>query len=73
MMIQLEVEVCIRKGLGPDFIAKNFPVAYDDLPEETTHDEIYQIAKFDVEQVLYKSEDFKEYGKNWEITGYHFT
>lgn len=73
MFVQLEVEVKIQKGLGPETITKNFGVAYDDLPEETTKDEIKSMAKREVDSRLYNSIDYKDYGKNWEIIDYHFT
>lgn len=73
MFVQLEVEVKIVKGLGPETLNKNFSVAYDDLPEEISEHEIKQMAKREVEGRLYNSIDYKDYGKNWEIINYHFT
>lgn len=73
MMRQLEVEVIIRKGLGPEYITKNFPYGFDDLPEDTTDFEIKEMAKYQVETYLRNTEDYRAYGKNWEIIDYHFT
>jgi hypothetical protein len=66
-MRELIVVVSIRKGLGPEWQEKHFPVAFDDLPADLTDYEIKQMAKNEVEQGLYRSEDYSAYGKNWEI------
>lgn len=71
MMVQIEVEVMIRKGLGPEHINRNFSVGFDDLPEETTNYEIEQMAKAEVEQQLRNTEDYPIYGKNWKIISYN--
>lgn len=66
-MAEFNVEVLIRKGLGPDWIRKNFPVGFDDVPEDLTESDLRQMAIRDVESKLYNSEDYKDYGKNWKI------
>ena len=66
-MYQFTVEVSIRKGLGPDWITKNFSQAYDDVPEEVTEEEVKSWAINDTEAELYRSEDYKLYGKNWIV------
>ena len=73
MEIQLEVEVKIRKGLGPDYIMKSIPVFFDDLPEGTTKYEMESMAAREIDEQLSKTEDFPQYGKNWEITNYNYT
>lgn len=73
MIVALEVEVKIRKGLGPETITRHYPVGYDDIPEETTKQEIEDMAKKDVEEYLSGTEDYPKYGKNWEIIQYHYT
>lgn len=73
MTMQLEVEVAIRKGLGAQFIHKHFPMGFDDLPQTTTKYEIEQMAKQEVERYLRNTDDYRSYGKNWEIVAYHYT
>lgn len=73
MFVQLEVEVEIIKGLGPETITKNFPYAYDDLPDDTELHDIRAMAKEDCETYLRSTEDYPVYGKNWTIIDYHFT
>ena len=73
MLIALTVEVSIRKGMGPDFFLKHFDVAFDDLPNDIDRIEVERMAKMEVEQYLFQTDDYPVYGKNWEVVGYHFT
>lgn len=72
MMAILEVEVRIRKGFGPDYKIKNIPIGFDDLPDDTSNEEIKDMAKMEVDSLLRSSEDYPLYGKNWEIIDYHW-
>lgn len=72
MFVEIEVEVIIRKGLGPDHFRTCISVGLDDLPEETTRDEIKKMAKAEVDQKLMNTEDYPVYGHNWEILHYWF-
>lgn len=71
MMAEFNVEVLIRKGLGPEWVHKNFPVGFDDVPEYLTKYDLRQMAKREVESKLYNSEDYRSYGKNWKIIEVH--
>ncbi|MEM1323647.1 MAG: hypothetical protein AAGG75_25525 [Bacteroidota bacterium] len=66
-MYIFNVEVEIRKGLGPEWVTKNFIQAYDDVPEEVPESEVKKWAVADTEKALYNSEDYPWYGKNWII------
>ena len=68
-MYVFNVAVSIRKGCGPEWITKNFTQAYDDVPEDVTEDEVKKWAIADTEKLLYNSEDFPLYGKNWTVEG----
>lgn len=57
----------IRKGLGPEWMDKNFVAALDDLPDDLTETEIKVMAVNQIEETLYKSEDYYHYGKNWTV------
>lgn len=67
MFATVNVEVYIRKGLGPETVRKVFEQAYDDLPEDTQPEDITRMAITDTERYLYSTEDFPVYGKNWTI------
>lgn len=73
MMIEVTVEVSVRKGLGPEWAQRFFPFGYDDLPEGTTKAEVQEMARRDVESQLYNSDDYRLYGKNWTIVDYQWT
>ena len=68
-MYVFNVEVKIRKGLGPESVVKSFTQAYDDVPMEVPEDEVKKWAIADTEKQLYNSEDYQLYGKNWVIIG----
>lgn len=61
------VLVSIRKGLGPDWMDKKFPVGLDDLPADMSESEKKQNATHQVEHYLYNTIDYQDYGKNWII------
>jgi hypothetical protein len=71
MMYQYEVEVSIRKGLGPEWVNKNFPVVFDDVEEGVSELEVKEWAKREVNSLLYNSDDYRHYGKNWIIVDIH--
>jgi hypothetical protein len=66
-MKEFVVIVSIRKGLGPEWIEKHFPVAFDDIDDDVSEYELKQWASWEVEKILHNSEDFAVYGKNWVI------
>lgn len=66
-MYVFNVEVELRKGLGPEWVTRSFAQAYDDVPDEVTEDEVKKWAVADTERQLYNSEDYQLYGKNWII------
>ena len=68
MFVQFQVEVEIRKGLSEEMITKTFPVSFDDLPNDTSDYEARQMAINEVNTMLYRSEDYRVYGKNWIVT-----
>ena len=44
MCYQYEVEFLFRKGLGPDFVTKLVPIAYDDVDAEVPEATVKQWA-----------------------------
>lgn len=61
------VEVELRKGLGPETVTKNIEQFYDDVPEDVPEEEVRQWAINDTNDFMYKSEDYPLYGKNWQV------
>lgn len=51
-MYQYEVEFSVRKGLGPDFVPKLVPIAYDDVDPEVPEYVVKEWAKKDAEHYL---------------------
>lgn len=72
-MHEFIVEVSIRKGLGPEWVTKNFPVGFDDVDPGVPEYHLKQMAIREVESKLYNSEDYPYYGKNWSIIEVHRT
>jgi len=67
--MRVEVTVKIRKGLGPETLTKIFVIILDADPDKITARELIARAKAEMDSLLRKSEDYKHYGKNWEILG----
>lgn len=65
-MYSFIVEVKIKKGLSAETIIKNFNQSYDDIGE-MTEDEAKEFAKIDTHNHLKSLDDYKLYGKNWNI------
>lgn len=66
-MYIFEVEVKIHKGIdSSEYVIKSFSQAYDDV-EEMTYEEAVNYAKADTNHQLENSDDFVQYGRNWEI------
>ena len=64
-MREFAVHFLIRKGLGPDWISKTIFVGLDDIDHEMSEADIRQWARSEAESILYKSDDYPVYGKNW--------
>ncbi len=62
-----EVEVEIRKGLGPDLAHRTVSVGLDDIEPGTSEDEIRSMVESEVDDQLRRSEDYPLYGKTWRI------
>lgn len=67
MLYEFMVAVSIRAGLGPGCFVKHFSVAFDDVPEDESIEEVKLWAKAEVEERLRNTIDFPLYGKYWEI------
>lgn len=67
MEAYFSVKFEIRKGLGPDTFFKDIGVFFDDIDPETSQGELNQMAVYEAELELYKSEDYHYYGKNWAV------
>ena len=69
MMYNFNVEVSIRKGLGPEWVSKFFDVGFDDVDNDVPIEEVKKWARNEVESQLRDSEDYRLYGENWVIVG----
>lgn len=57
----------VRKGLGPEWVPKTHEASFDDVDLETTDHDLKQMARTEVDQKFFKSEDYPLYGKFWHI------
>jgi hypothetical protein len=57
-----------RKGLGPEWEPRQTEVAFDDIDPETTDAELIRMAQMEVNTRFERSDDYRLYGKFWEIT-----
>lgn len=63
---EFAVHFKLRKGLGPEWVDKTIFVGLDDVDPETTEFELKQMAINEAESQLYRTDDYKTYGKNWQ-------
>lgn len=52
MSYEFIVEFAVMKGLGPDWIEKNVPIAYDDIEDDVPEYEVKRWAINDAEKYL---------------------
>jgi hypothetical protein len=68
MEINCVAQVKVRKGLsGEESFLKPVFVGLDDLPNELSEPEIKDLIAREVDSQMMRSEDFRLYGKNWEV------
>lgn len=67
MFQEVVIHYQLRKGLGPEWLNKEYFTAFDDLPEDVEPYQIYDMARKEFLQTRYRSEDYHLYGENWII------
>jgi hypothetical protein len=51
-MFTFEVEVSIRKGVGPEWVHKCLSIVFDDIEPSTTDDELLDMVRREVVQEM---------------------
>lgn len=65
MIQEVIIHYQLRKGLGPEWVEKEYYTAFDDLPSDIERHEIYSMARREFLETRYKSDDYPLYGENW--------